>query len=344
MKVRDGLGLLCLLLGGCAAEPVSPAPLPTVALENVRFGPDGALVEWVVFEATIRCAPDEVLRVTRFSLEREDIASGTRTLIAEALPPSARTYIDRDLGPGCRYRYRLTTHFSSGKGVQETDPFEVTPAWTFEFRSPARPRDASKGMVFVRIKKFERGVGLVEASHIHFDGDHIGWWEDAPGTDPVPRHRVTRPGGQAITIDFNTGALLKSVVPARKVVEVKRCKPIYELRTGVKLGCDVVVEQRKMDTYEISYRDSAGEHQVHVPKPDSLNQLCPDHQANPNAAPGESRLLEARSLLDEADRLWPIDSAASIKLYQRLKKDYGDMVIRLQVRNKVEGRARQADD
>jgi hypothetical protein len=58
----------------------------------------------------------------------------------------------------------------------------------------------------------------------------------------------------------------------------------------------------------------------------------------------DPRLLRARLLLDEADFLWDFDAAASIRIYQRLLKDYRDIVILLQVRNRVEGRARQADD
>lgn len=58
----------------------------------------------------------------------------------------------------------------------------------------------------------------------------------------------------------------------------------------------------------------------------------------------DPRMQDAQKLLAEADRLWDIDSAASIRAYQRLLKDYHDIVIQLQVRTRVEGRARQADD
>lgn len=61
--------------------------------------------------------------------------------------------------------------------------------------------------------------------------------------------------------------------------------------------------------------------------------------------PAESELLkQARKLVEEADRLWRIDSEASIKLYQRLQSEFPAEVIQLHARNKVHGRARQSDD
>jgi len=226
-------------------------------------------------------------------------------------------------------------------------PAPEPPRWTLKFSNAIKPAGADKGMVYVSIEKVEKGVGKVQAKHIHFDGDRIGWWEEIPGADPTPLHRVTRADGKAVpavVVDFDTGMTLTSVVPVRRPVLLRRCKPIFNAPNGEKVACTVIEEIRQFDQHEISYRDGRDSYRVQVPDPALLHQLCPMHQQNFSEPAKEPRLEEARRLLDEADRSWDVDSARSIKLYQRLLQDYKDIVIRLQVRNKVEGRARQADE
>jgi hypothetical protein len=336
---------LGVLAAGCAGGEARPqVRMPLVEFENVTLDDQGAIVRWFVLDATVY-GPDGALAgpspVTRFSLEREDLVSGRRVLLADALPSTARAHEDHGLLAGGRYRYLLTFQVAEGANTTvASTPFDGPKAWMLQFTNPMRSSD--KGAVFVRIRKFENGVGLVDTSHIHFEGDRIGWWKE--GTPAVvSHHRVTRPGGKSVSVDFDTGATLVAVRAVRKVVEARRCKPIFALN-GMKLGCERIVEKRNFECYEVFYRDSEGDHQVNVPEPRSLDQLCDDHKSNPDAPKAEPRLFEVQVLLDEADRLWNVDSAASIKIYQRLLRDYKDAVIRLQVRNKVEGRARQADD
>jgi hypothetical protein len=196
----------------------------------------------------------------------------------------------------------------------------------------------------VKILKFEKGVGKVEAKHIQYDGDQIGFWADTEGAEPTFLHRVRLPTGKAVDVDFNSGATLKSVLPTTLVVQVKRCKAIYDKPSGERVDCDQVVEPRSFATHLVNYRDSEGLHQIAVPDPGILDQRCDYHLKSSLEPPKDPRLLQARLLLNEADRLWDVDSASSIRAYQRLLKDYRDIVIRMQVRNRVEGRARQADD
>jgi len=346
--MRRGIGslLLCILVAGCAGGDARPhVRLPLVQFEKVTLVDADATVRWFVLDATV-VGPDQALvapsPITRFALERDDVVSGKRTVLAGALPPTARSFEDRGLDPGGRYRYRLTFQVAEGtRDTVESGPFDGPKLWTLVFKSPTNA--FGTGCVFVRIRKYEKGIGWVDAGHTHDEGDRIGWWKEE--TDAVvSQHPVRLGDGTTLRVDFNTGTTLTAVRPARKVVEVHRCKAIYELETGKKLGCDKVVEKRTFDCFEISFRDSQGNHLVNVPEPRVLDQICPEHQANPDAAPAEPRLFEVRRLLDEADRLWNVDSAASIKLYQRLLREHKDDVIRLQVRNKVEGRARQADD
>ena len=322
---------------------------PTLSLEKVRSSPDGIALAWFVLQATFRCFDDDLLSpmpIAGFTLERQEAGSSRWTMLAAGIPAAARRYVDRGVEPGIRYLYRVTALLADGTSLatQTEEPVAGPPRWRLSFSRPSKPAGAAKGAVYVTIEKFEKGVGTVASKHVHQDGDSIGWWEETSGVGPTPQHPVTLPDGKELTIDFNSGAILETVVPMKQIVEIKRCRPVYDLRSGDQVGCDPIVEQRPFECHEISYEDAEGKHRVDVPELTSLNQLCRMHLANPNVPPGEPRLLEALTLLHEADRLWDIDSAASIKLYQRLQKDYKDVVIRLQVRNKVEGRARQADD
>jgi hypothetical protein len=343
MQRSIGVCLFVLLAGCASGEPQPHVRFPLVQLESVTLEDQGAIVRWFVLDVTVLGTENVLVSpspITRFALEREDVVAGKWTLVAEALSPTARTYEDRGLHAGGRYRYRLTTHVEGTSAATETDAFDGPKAWMLRFQNPMR--SSEKGCVFVRIRKFENGIGFVDASHIHFEGDRIGWWKDT--TDAVvSQHPVKLSGGKSLTVDFDTGATLTAVRPVKRAIEVQRCKPMFEL-SGRKIGCNRVVDKRNFDCHEISYRDLEGEHRVDVPDARSLNQLCPDHQANPTAPPPDPRLFDASTLLEEADRLWDVDSAASIKIYQRLLREYKDVVIRLQVRNKVEGRARQADE
>lgn len=349
MRLRIVLGLIWVLGAGCAADapPQAHESIPMLSLEKVALVADGVTIGWFVFDAPLRGANDNLISpkpISHFTVERQSLPTGKWTLGA-TLPASARTYCDRDVDYGARYRYRVICHLVDGgtTSVETADPVKGPPLWSFTFTNPIKPAEAVKGMVYVKIVKFEKGYGRVEAKHVQYDGDRLGFWEETPGAEPTCVHRVKLPDGRAVDVDFNTGATLKAVVPTKLVVEVKRCKPIYKL-SGDRIGCDQVVEKRAFETCQISYRDSEGSHQINVPDPGKLDQLCDQHRENPNEPPKDSRLLQAKILLAEADRLWDIDSAASIRAYQRLLKDYRDIVIRLQVRNRVEGRARQADD
>lgn len=336
MRLRIGLGLFTLLSAGCSSDPApgSREDLPSVTLAEVRSSLDGMSLTWFSSKP-----------VTQFSLERQNADSGRWILVADAIPASSTGYVDRSLDPGGKLRYRLSASVEGGGRVSAETPNPVdgpTP-WTFEFRGALRSTDASKGMVFIRIQKFEKGIGKVEASRIHFERELIGWWEEKSGAGPVSRHRVTLAGGKSVEVDFDTGARLINVEPKTTVVEVKRCKPVFKVPGGEKIDCVLMVEKRPYQHHVISwFDDRSGMHLVNVPEQHPLNQLlCEDHRPKPEEEP---RLREARLLLDRADGLWERDADASIRLYQRLLKEYKDIVIRLQVRNRVEGRARQADE
>jgi hypothetical protein len=339
-----------LLGAGCSSDapPETHESIPIITLEKVASVADGVALGWFVFEAKDRGANGDVLSpkpISHFTVERQAFLTG-KWILATTLPPSARTYLDPEVEYGGRYLYRITSHFVDGRrtSFETADPVNGPPLWSFKFINPSKPAEAAKGMVYVKIVKFEKGYGKVEAKRIQYDGDRLGFWEETPGAEPTFVHRVSLPTGKAVEVDFNTGATLKSVLPTKLVVQVNRCRVIYDKPSGDRVGCDQVVEPRTLQVHQVIYRDSQGLHQVTVPDPGNFDQLCDHHQKNPDEPPKDPRLLQARLVLDEADRLWDIDSPSSIRAYQRLLKDYRDIVVRLHVRNRVEGRARQADD
>jgi len=237
------------------------------------------------------------------------------------------------LGAGC----------SSGEKTVEK-PIDSAPTWTLKFSNATSLAEAGTGRVSIAIEKFERGLGKVTAKHVHLEGSRIGWWPEAPEGESVSFHAVRMPGGKTEKVDFNTGMTLKSVHPVKKAVTVKRCKPIFGKGDGEKVSCEVFQEQRMFACYEILYGPGAEARRMNVPEPTSLNQLCPLHEWNPDASVSEERVKEARTLLAQADRLWATNSAAGSKTYRRLLADYKDMVLFLEVRTRVESRARHLDE
>jgi len=345
--------VLTLSCAGTQPAPQTPESTPTIFLKRISSDRHhDILIEWNFLEAALRCTGDGWTSrrpITRFTVERQKLGSDRWTVLSGDLPPSARQYLDEGAERGGKYLYRVTARLQGGTetAAETEEPVAGPPIWKLTFIHTAKSSGAAKAIVYVSIVKFEKGVGKVEAKHDHSEGDRIGWWEETPGQGPTPLHPVPLSDGKTIMVDFDMGATLKAVMPVTKILQIRRCKPIYDKTSGEKIGCEPSLEQEPWECYEISYEDAEGVHQVSDPDARvlaSFNQLCPKHLANPQAATGDPRLVEARDLLKEADRLWNTDSAASIKVYQRLLQDYKDVVIRLQVRNRVEGRARQADE
>jgi hypothetical protein len=344
--------LLTLSCAGAQPSPQVRESIPTIFLKRISSDRHDILIEWNFLEAALRCAGDGLtsLRpVTGFTVERQKLGSGRWTALSTDLPPTARQYLDEGAERGGKYLYRVTARLEGGAetAAETEDPVAGPPIWKLTFIRTWKVSGAAKVIVYVSILKFENGLGRVEAKHDHSEGDRIGWWEETPGQGPTPLHPVPLADGKTIMVDFNVGATLKAAMPVTKILQVRRCKPIYDKTSGEKIGCEPILKELPLEGYEISYEDADGVHQVSDPDATVLagmNELCPKHLAHPQVPAGDPRLVEAQLLLREADRLWSTDSAASIKVYQRLLQDYKDVVIRLQVRNKVEGRARQADE
>lgn len=367
--------LVTRAVGRGIVEPVAkriPVLVPTVSFGGAEVNIDNIAVTWNYKDFS----PQELQKMARskekteaakasyFVLERQANGSGKWEVLADKLDTKTLSYVDSKIDPKARYAYRVTAYCTEknylergGKlddeigatpnptGLINTSagkPVETLGLWKLSFSNATKPADAAKGMVYVKIEKFEKGYGKVEKSHIHYDGDQIGFWEESAGADPTSKHRVASKGGRAIEVDFNMGATLISVNPVKLAVDVKRCKPIYN-PDGTKKDCQIITEKRNFDTALVTYKDDEGVHKVYVPSPNILDQLCEEHGGRkittslppdtskpdePKVDPKEQarmkREADAEKLFDEAEKNLDKNKSTAVAYYQRLLGEYKD--------------------
>ncbi len=352
----------------------TPVLIPPVVFTGTEVAIDSVTVAWSYKDFTkaeeLKMAREkdnktEPAKATHFLLERQ-VAGGKWEVLADKLDVKIQSYVDQKIEPKTKYAYRVTA-FSTDKAYLErggavdsvtgatpnpdgkintvTSPqISTMGIWNLTFTNATKLADAAKGMVYVKIEKFEKGVGKVESKHIHYDGDQIGFWSEAEGADPVSKHRVSNKG-KSILVDFNMGATLVSVTPVKLPIEVKRCKPIYDKSTGNKTGCDTIIEKRTFDTAAVVYKDDEGVKKVHVPNPSTLDQLCEEHggkkiivtrptdpkdapsdepKTDPKEAAKAKREAEAEKLFEEAEKALEKNKSLATTCYNRLLKDYAD--------------------
>src|SRR5579862_2941504 len=351
-----------------------PVLVPPVSNLVTEVAIDSNTVSWTYRDFTTqevqKMARDkekksDAAKVTSFTLEREVNGSGKWEVLGDAIDAKTLTYVDSKIEPKQKYNYRITA-FSNDKTYLERGgkidpetgatanpsglvnmvtgtPVQTLGIWKITFTNPTKQADAPKGMVYVKIEKFERGVGKVEKAHIHYDGDSLGTWEESAGAEPTSKHRVASKTGKSIEVDFNTGATLISVNPVKIVVDVKRCKPIYDKSTGNKTGCDQIIEKRNFDTAQIIYKDDEGTHKVYVPSPNSLDQLCEDHggrkmivarpdsgtpddpnKPDPKEAARLKKEMDAEKIYDDAEKALEKNKSLALTYYQKLLREFGD--------------------
>jgi hypothetical protein len=353
-----------------------PVQVPPVAYVGAEVAIDSITVGWSYKDYTsqeiAKMAREkdkiEAAKASHFVLEREANGSGKWEVLAEKLDTKVQSYLDTKIEPKSKYTYRIKAYSTDktflergGKIDLETGatpnpdglvnvatgaPVATLGIWKLTFTNATKPQDAAKGMVYVKIEKFEKGVGKVEKAHIHYDGDQIGWWDEGGGAEPVSKHRVATKTGKSIEVDFNMGAQLLTVNPMKLVVDVKRCKPIFDKATGNKMGCDQIVEKRNFDTALITYKDDEGLKKIHVPSPSSLDQLCDEHggrkiivappggdktaanpeepKVDPKEAAKAKKELDAEKLFEEGEKALDKNRSLALTCYNRLMKEFID--------------------
>jgi hypothetical protein len=349
-----------------------PVVIPPVVFSGTEIAIDAVTVAWSYKDFTkqeeLKMAREKENKVapakaSHFLLERQ-VGGGKWEVLADKLDVKTQSYVDQKIEPKTKYAYRVTAYSTDKDYLERGGPVDaVTGAtpnpdgkintvsspqittmgiWNLNFTNATKLADAAKGMVYVKIEKFEKGVGKVEAKHIHYDGDQIGFWSEAEGADPVSKHRVSNKG-KSILVDFNMGATLVSVTPVKLPIEVKRCKPIYAAG-GNKTGCETIIEKRTFDTAAIVYKDDEGQKKMYFPNPSLLDQLCEEHggkkiivtsptterngpdepKVDPKEAAKAKKEQEAEKLFEEAEKALDKNKGLAATCYNRLLKEYGD--------------------
>src|ERR1043166_3115429 len=351
MQKLLGLGFLGIL-GACSSSSPQPRELeyvPEVTLDDFVSGQDGIEVKWYFFAAMLLTPENDFITpgiFDHFRVVRQDSPFAEWRVVAERLPALARTYLDRDVEPEALYRYRIISYLADGRSssIETPDLVRGPSRWSLLFERPECPKEGGPESVSVQISKYEKGIGRVVLSRVQLVGEPLGWWAESPKEPPSFRHRVTLSDGGTADVDFDCGATLVEVTPTIRALETQGCKEILDPRDGSWLGCQRIVEKISFGTHEGTYRDSWGSPKTLIPEPVVKDHLCSRHHLDPNEPPRDQRLFEARLLLDEADSLWESDSTASIRTYQRLLKEFGDIVAEFRVRNRVQRRGAQAED
>jgi hypothetical protein len=351
-------------------EVVKPAVLQAVTFGGAEVSIDSVKLTFAVKQYTraeetniARATKDnpkgaDLIKMASLKVERQAAGSGKWEVLADNLDPVKTTsYVDTKIEPKSRYEYRITATPEPDKLKRpEVKPVVIAPdgpvqtlgIWKLTFTSPSKPPTAQKGMVYVKIEKFEKGYGRIEKSRIQYAGDKIGWWAETEGAEPQSKHMVPVPGGKSVSVDLNTGATLVSIEPTKVTIEVRKCKAKYA--GGAKIGCDEIKQKVEFtDVYEILYTDDDGEKKILTPNPRDTargreDQRCDDctgrkpvvalpKETPPGEVPKEDPAAVAKQKREaEADKLWSDaqkaetakNTSQAIAHYEKLLKQYAD--------------------
>jgi hypothetical protein len=343
-------------------EKIKAAQVPSIAFGTAAVDFDGVTLTWTVKEFTKPemskgAADNDYFKLQGFVIERDTNASGKWEKMAD-LDAKTLTYKDVNIDPKKKYTYRITSvpepdtnvkREEKAKGMTITPPsaIQTQGIWKLSFLNPSKPAGAAKGMVMIKIEKYEKGKGTVFAQHIQYAGDKIGTWEEQTGSgDFVTKHRAFK-DGKALVVDFDTGYSLTSVEPTKITLEIKKCKKKYD-SGGNWVACDQIIEKRTFEPHEIVYKDDEGDKKILSPNPrDSRlgqDDLCENHggpkkldikkadDLKPDQPKEDPKVAKARMREEEASKLYDAALKAeaaknkkqALDDFQRLLKEYAD--------------------
>ncbi len=348
------------------------AVAPSIAFENLEINLDSVVLSWTVkeFTAPMKVAmakktPKEVpVDLTSFKIERDVNGAGKWETIATLEDPKARSYKDPKIDPKTRYAYKVSA-FSAKKeflenGGEDSGPnptglagtvaspvAQTLGIWKISFANASKAANAEKGMAYVTIEKYEKGLAAkVEKKRIHYSGDKIGWWPEQADAEPTSKHRV-QVGTKSHEVDFDTGITLVSVQPKRVTVEITKCKRNFGPGGVPVYPCDKVKEKRTFDIHEIVLNGPEGRQVIQSPSPkdhpNGQDQICeecggkkpvvgdsslkppPDApKEDPAAVAAKKKEAEADALFKDAEKLMKAGKhKEAAGKYERLLKEYG---------------------
>lgn len=350
-------------------KPVPKKELPkrTALVPPVTFGTsavdfDGVTLSWSVKGYTKKELADmvktltDLIKLDHFVVERETNGSGKWEKLTE-VDAGTLTYKDTKIDPKTKYAYRITSvpvpdtavpprPEAKGMTVEPPGPIQTQGIWKISFLNPSKPAGSARGMVMIKIEKYEKGKGAVTVQHIQYAGDKIGAWEEPPGSGEFASSHRTFKDGKALNVDFGTGFTLVSVEPTKVTLDIKKCKKKYD-SGGNWTGCDIEVLKRSFETHEIVYTDDEGEKRILSPNPRDgrlgQDELCenhggvrkmevkrPDSSPQPELVKEDPKVVAARKREEEAAKLFSSAEKAELAknkseastLYHKLLSDF----------------------
>lgn len=342
-------------------EKIKGALVPSIAFGTGAVDFDGVTLTWTVKEFTkaeIKKGEldNDYLKIDHFLIERDLNGAGKWEKLSE-VDAKTLTYKDTNIDPKKKYSYRITSvpeadtnakrvEKAKGMTIAPPGPIQTQGIWKLSFINPSKPAGAAKGMVMIKIEKYEKGKGTVTVQHIQYAGDKIGSWEEQAGSgDFVTTHRTFK-DGKALAVDFNTGFSLIAVEPTKIVLEIKKCKKKYD-KGGNWVDCDIETLKRSFETNEIVYTDEEGEKKILAPNPRDMrmgqDDLCENHggkkievkrpdgpdmkqpevKEDPKVVAARKREEEAAKLFADGEKAEAAkNKTQATEAYHKLLKDY----------------------
>jgi hypothetical protein len=345
--------------------PKRVALVPSISFGTSAVDFDGVTLTWTVKEYTKKELQEfakptnltDLILLDHFVIERETNGNGKWEKLTE-VDAKTLTYKDTKIDPKTKYAYRVTSvplpdkvvpprEESKGMTVAPAGPIQTQGIWKVSFLNPSKPAGSARGMVMIKIEKYEKGRGAVTVQHIQYAGDKIGSWEEPPGSGEFASSHRTFKDGKALSVDFNTNYTLVSVEPTKVTLEIKKCKKKYD-SGGNWIGCDTEVLKRSFETHEIIYTDDEGEKKILSPNPRDnrlgQDELCENHggpkKAEVRPTPGgeprvepvkeDPKVIAARKREEEAAKVFSeAEKAEQAKnksqaatLYHKLLSDF----------------------
>ncbi len=337
------------------------AAVPPIAFGTSAVDFDGVTLTWTVKEFTKKELKDgekttDFIKLDHFLVERETSGNGKWEKLGE-VDAKTLTYKDSKIDPKTKYAYRITSVPEPDKmgrpevknmTIATPGPIQTQGIWKFSFLNPSKPAGSNRGMVMIKIEKYEKGKGTVMAQHIQYAGDKIGTWEEQPGNgDFVSTHRTFK-DGKALNVDFGTGFSLISVEPTKITLDIKKCKKKYD-SGGNWVSCDTEILKRNFEVHEIVFQDEEGEKKILSPNPRDnrlgQDELCenhggakkaevkgPDMPVKPEPPKEDPKLASARKREEEAAKIFSdAEKAETAKnktqassLYHKLLGEFGN--------------------
>jgi hypothetical protein len=308
---------------------------------------------------TIHFAPEALDKDTKeapidhFIVERKG-KDGKWEVLAEKVSSSATSYTDKNIDPKTEYGYRVRAVTSDTKWRKENSADGISKAsaeatakslgiWKITILMANKNDQVdpdAKGTAYILLEKFDKVHGRVEFKRNYTEGDIIGV------VDGKTVHKISISGGKSVDVDFNCGALLKSIENIKADVKFKKC--VKKMTSTGSEGCDTVEEKVAMSSKKITIIDEdKAKLVIYQPELVAPDQLCEEHGGRKSGTdPGKmteaekKKDAEAKVAMAEADKQYETDKAKAAPMYKSLLEKFGQTPTIKDNKKKIEERAK----